>query len=223
MADSSADANISSEAEQRSHAGADPQELQQLETGGQEAVAELFSKYRDRLGRMVRFRMDSRLSGRVDPEDILQEAYLEIARRVQDYLDQPSVPLFVWLRQITWQILVDTHRRHLVAKARNVNAETKRAPAPPGMTSLSLAQRLLGGLTSPSQAVLREERLVQVREALEEMDEIDREVLALRHFEQLTNNEVAEVLGLQKAAASNRYVRALSRLKKILDRVMSEE
>jgi RNA polymerase sigma-70 factor (ECF subfamily) len=166
--------------------------------------------------------MDSRLSGRVDPDDVLQEAYLEVARRIQDYLDQPAVPLFVWLRQITWQILVDTHRRHLVAKARNVNAEVNRMPSAPGLTSVSLAARLVGGLTSPSQAMLREERLVQVRAALEEMDDIDREVLALRHFEQLTNNEVAEVLGIQKAAASNRYVRALARLKQILDRVMGD-
>jgi RNA polymerase sigma-70 factor, ECF subfamily len=217
VGDSSADASSPS------LAGADLRELERLRSGGQEAVAELYSSYRERLGRMVRFRMDPRLSGRVDPEDILQEAYMEIARRIQDYLDEPTVPLFVWLRQITWQILVDTHRRHLVAKARNVNAEVNRLPPDVGMTSVSLAARLVGGLTSPSQAILREERLVQVRDALDEMDEIDREVLALRHFEQLTNNEVAEVLGLQKAAASNRYVRALGRLKQILDRVMRDD
>lgn len=216
MADSSTDSSL------QPVMGADPGEVESLRSGGQQAVADLFSKYRDRLGRMVRFRMDARLSGRVDPEDILQEAYLEVARRAQDYVAQPTVPLFVWLRQITWQILVDTHRRHLVAQARNVNAEVRRQPTSPGMTSVSLAARLVGGLTSPSQAVLREERLIQVRTALEEMDDIDREVLALRHFEQLSNNEVAEVLGLQKAAASNRYIRALSRLKQILDRVMTD-
>lgn len=197
-------------------------ELQQLRSGGQEAVARLFSKYRDRLERMVRFRMDSRLSGRVDAEDILQEAYLEIARRIGDYVNQPTVPVFVWMRQITWQVMVDTHRRHLVAKARNVNQEVSRMPAT-GVTSVSLAARLVGHLTSPSQAVIREERMAKLREALDEMDEIDREVLALRHFEQLSNNEVAQVLGLQKAAASNRYVRALSRLKRILDRAMQDQ
>lgn len=213
MADSSAEAGP------LRSAATDSGELELLKSGGQQAVAELFSAYRDRLGRMVRFRMDTRLSGRVDPEDILQEAYMEVARRIQDYIGQPTVPLFVWLRQITWQILVDTHRRHLVAKARNINAEVNRLPAGAGVTSVSLASRLVGGLTSPSQAMLREERLTLVHQALEEMDEIDREVLALRHFEQLTNNEVADVLGLQKAAASNRYVRALGRLKQILDRV----
>jgi len=128
----------------------------------------------------------------------------------------------VWMRQITWQTLIDTHRRHLVAKARNVNQEVSRVPGA-GATSASLAAQLVGQLTSPSQAAIREERLQRVRSALDAMDEIDREVLALRHFEQLTNNEVAEVLGLQKAAASNRYVRALSRLKDTIDRTMRED
>lgn len=200
----------------------DRSELQQLQEEGQQAVARLFSQYRDRLERMVRFRMDPRLSGRVDPDDVLQEAYLEIDRRVQDYLDQPTVPLFVWMRQITWQTLIDTHRRHLVAKARNVNQEVSRMPGV-GLTSASLAAQLVGQLTSPSQAAIREERLQRVRKALDSMDEIDREVLALRHFEQLTNNEVAGVLGLQKAAASNRYVRALGRLKQTLDSETSND
>ncbi|MBX3438874.1 MAG: sigma-70 family RNA polymerase sigma factor [Planctomycetaceae bacterium] len=198
----------------------DHDEWFQLRRGGQEAVARLFSQYRDRLERMVRFRMDPRLSGRVDPDDVLQEAYLEIDRRVQDYIDRPSVPVFVWMRQMTWQTLIDIHRRHIIAKARNVSQEVSRMPGP-GLTSASLAAQLVGHLTSPSQAAIREERLQRVRIALDGMDEIDREVLALRHFEQLTNNEVADVLGLQKAAASNRYVRALSRLKQTLDREMS--
>jgi RNA polymerase sigma-70 factor (ECF subfamily) len=193
--------------------------LAQLQQDGQQAVARLFSQYRERLERMIRFRMDARLSGRVDPDDILQEAYLEIDRRVQNYIDQPTVPLFVWMRQITFQTLIDTHRKHLVAKARNINQEVARSPGV-GVTSASLAAQLVGHLTSPSQAAIREERLQRVRDALDHMDEIDREVLALRHFEQLTNNEVADVLGLQKAAASNRYVRALSRLKQSLDRAL---
>lgn len=201
-----------------------PSELTQLQQDGQEGLANLFSNYRDRLERMVRFRMDARLSGRVDPDDILQEAYLEIDRRLQSYLDQPTVPPFVWMRQITWQTLIDNHRRHVVAQVRNVNQEVSRFPGGgAGFTSASMAAQLVGQLTSPSQAAIREERLERVRKALEEMDEIDREVLALRHFEQLTNNEVADVLGLQKAAASNRYVRALSRLKQTLDQALHED
>ncbi len=194
-------------------------ERERLRAEGDQAVAELFSHYEDRLRKMVNYRLDRRLYGRVDAGDVLQEAYLEAARRVDDYLARPTVPFFVWLRQITGQILIDNHRRHL-AKMRNANQEVRiHRGAYPQASSLSLAAQLVGNLTSPSRVAMREELLDQVREALDGMDELDREVLALRHFEELTNNEVAEVLGLQKAAASNRYVRALKRLKSILEKL----
>jgi RNA polymerase sigma-70 factor (ECF subfamily) len=191
-------------------------ELGRLRTEGDQAVAALFSQYQERLRRMVSYRLDRRLYGRVDAADVLQEAYLESARRIQDYLDRPTVPFFVWLRQITSQVLIDTHRRHL-AKMRDPQQEVRmHRGGNLHATSHSLAAQLVGNLTSPSRAAIREELLIQVREALEGMDELDREVLALRHFEELSNNEVAEILGLQKAAASNRYVRALKRLRSIL-------
>lgn len=195
-------------------------ELTYLRTGGQDALADLFSKYRNQLERMVEFRLDRRLYGRVDAADVLQEAYLEVARRIGEYLDNPSVSFFVWIRQITWQVLLMTHRRHLGAQMRDAGREVALGGgAYTGATSLSIAAQLVAHLTSPSQAAIRQERLERLRAALETMDEIDREVLALRHFEQLSNNEVAEILGLQKTAASNRYVRALKRLKEILDSV----
>ncbi len=194
------------------------EELQLLSEGGEQAVADLFSKYRDPLLRMVDFRLDRRLYGRVDSVDVLQEAYLEVARRISDYLDQPAVPFFIWARQITWQTLLMTHRRHLGAQRRNAEQEVSlNQGGQVNATSISLAAHLVAHLTSPSQAAIREERLAQLRQALDSMDEIDREVLALRHFEHLSNNEVAHVLGLQKTAASNRYVRALKRLKEILE------
>ena len=196
-------------------------DLQELQQGGSHAAARLFSNYRDRLERMVRFRMDSQLTGRVDPDDVLQEAYLDIDRRLQSYPEDPAVPVFVWMRQITLQTLIDNHRRHLTAKGRSVRQEAAR-PNGGGVTSVSLAGMLVGQLTSPSQAMMREERMEQVRAALDGMEELDREVLALRHFEHLTNNEVADVLGLQKAAASNRYMRALGRLKQALSGCLSE-
>lgn len=196
-------------------------ELQQLQQEGSQAVARLFSNYRERLERMVRFRMDPQLTGRVDPDDVLQEAYLDIDRRLSGYLEDPAVPVFVWMRQITLQTLIDNHRRHLTAKGRSVRQEVHHAVAG-GVTSVSLAGLLVGQLTSPSQAVMRQERMEQLRAALEGMEELDREVLALRHFEHLTNNEVADVLGLQKAAASNRYMRALNRLKQTLTGIVSE-
>ena len=198
-------------------------ELERLRVGGDQAVADLFSQYEERLRKMVNYRLDRRLYGRVDAGDVLQEAYLEAARRSGDYVQRPTVPFFVWLRQITNQVLIDNHRRHL-AKMRDANLDVRiHRGAYMQASSLSLAAQLVGNLTSPSRVVMREELLVQLRQALDGMDELDREVLALRHFEELTNNEVAEVLGLQKAAASNRYVRALKRLKGILEKLNSFE
>lgn len=195
----------------------DSEELEQLEKGGEQAVAELFSKYRDRFERMVAFRLDRRLYGRIDADDVLQEAYLEISRRIGDYLKDPYTSFFVWARQITWQTLLMAHRRHLGSQKRNAGLEVALHRRGAGdATSMSLAAHLVAHLTSPSQAAIREERYSQLREALQKMDEIDREVLALRHFEHLGNNEVAEVLGIQPKAASNRYVRALKRLQEIV-------
>jgi RNA polymerase sigma-70 factor (ECF subfamily) len=132
-------------------------------------------------------------------------------------LDDPSMPVFVWLRMITNQRLIDVHRRHLGAKMRDAGQEVSlHRHDVSGGTSMSMAVHLVGHLTSPSQAAIRAELETRLETALNEMDPIDREVLALRHFEELTNNEVAEVLGIQKAAASNRYVRALKRLREIL-------
>lgn len=190
--------------------------VQKLIDEGESGLAEVFSEYTPRLERMVEFRLDFRLRGRVDPGDVLQEAYIEIARRIADYTSAPSVSFYVWVRQITWQTLVGVHRRHLGQK-RSPNAEVRihqRGGA--NATTYSMAGMLLGNLTSPSQAAIREEMLEQLRVALDTIDETDREVLALRHFEQLSNNEVAEVLDLTKTAASNRYVRALKRLGDIL-------
>ncbi len=193
-------------------------EIDLLTSGDENKVAEVFSHYEEKLQRMVRFRLDRRLYGRIDTADVMQDVWMEASRRITDYTSNPAVPFFIWLRQLAWQIIIDLHRRHLGAQKRNVSQEISLAKSGAG-TSISIAAQLMGNLTSPSQAVIREERLVRLREALESMDEIDREVLALRHFEELSNNEVAEVLGLQKTAASNRYVRALKRLKTILEDV----
>jgi RNA polymerase sigma-70 factor (ECF subfamily) len=174
-----------------------------LRDGGEQALADLFSEYRDRLKRMVRFRLDRRLFGRVDASDVLQEAYLDA--------------FFVWLRLITGQTLIDVHRHHLGAQMRGADQEVSmERGGVPHASSMCLAAQFVGHLTSPSQAAMRAETLARLQTALDDMDPMDREILALRHFEELGNNEAAEVLGLQKAAASNRYVRALRRLKEAL-------
>jgi RNA polymerase sigma-70 factor (ECF subfamily) len=191
-------------------------ELEMLKSGNADAIAEVFSHHRDKLQRMVRFRLDRRLYGRVDTADVLQDVWLETSRRIEDYTSNPAVPFFVWVRQIAYQIIIDLHRRHLGAQKRNVSQEVSIGKSNCD-TSVSIAAQLAGNLTSPSNVAMRGERLATLREALDSMDEIDREVLALRHFEELGNNEVAEILGIQKTTASNRYVRALKRLKQVLE------
>lgn len=148
---------------------------------------------------------------------------MEIARRIEDFTSKPTVPFFVWARQIAMQTLIDTHRTHLGAKMRDAALEVSlHKPGFGHATSYSLAAQLIGNLTSPSRAALREERIEELREALEQMDPIDREVLVLRHLEEFSNNEVAEILGLEKSAASKRYVRALKRLKDVMVKLTSD-
>ncbi len=184
------------------------------------AVAEVFALYRARLRRMVRLRLDRRLQGRVDPSDVLQEAYLDVAARAAEYADKPEMPFFLWLRMITGQRLLEIHRRHLQTKMRAANQEVSLYEgALPQADSMSLAAQLLGRLTTASAAAMRAELQIQLQQVLNAMDPIDREVLALRHFEELSNNDIATVLQLSKAAASNRYIRALKRLKTDLARI----
>jgi RNA polymerase sigma-70 factor (ECF subfamily) len=200
---------------------ADPDsECRRLRDGGTDALAGLVSEYRERLERMVEFRLDPRLRGRVEAVDVLQEAYIAMARRIGDYTSDPAVSFFVWARQLTYQTLIGIQRRHFSEK-RDPNLEIRlgQRPAPSASdTSDSMARLLLDERTTPSQAAARAEEAAVLKAALESLDDIDREVLALRHFEQLGNNEVAQTLGLSVTAASNRYVRAMTRLGEVLAR-----
>jgi RNA polymerase sigma-70 factor (ECF subfamily) len=184
-------------------------------TGGEEgALAELFEGYRGRLRQMVRLRLDRRLRGRVDPSDVLQDAYLDLSRKLEDYTTRTGLPFFLWLRLVVGERLLRVHRQHLGAAMRDADREISlNHGAIPQASSASLAAQLLGRFTSASRAVARAEMQQQLQDALNEMEPLDREVIALRHFEELTNDEVAAVLGLTKGAASKRYVRAMLRLK----------
>jgi RNA polymerase sigma-70 factor (ECF subfamily) len=193
------------------------EQMQRLAAGDPQALAELFARYRDRLRRMVKLRLDRRLQGRVDASDVLQEAYLDVAKRAPEYAANPTMPFFLWLRYLTGQRLLMVHRQHLGARMRDVGQEVSLyRGALPQASSVSLAAQLLGRMTSPSLAAVRAEMQIKLQEALNGMDSLDREVLTLRHFEELSNNETAALLGIQKAAASNRYIRALKRLKEVL-------
>jgi RNA polymerase sigma-70 factor (ECF subfamily) len=188
--------------------------LERAAAGDTAAVAELLSRYRKRLKRMVRLRLSRHLQGRLDDSDILQEALLEAAKRLPEYLRDKPLPFFLWLRHLTGEKLIEAHRRHLGAKMRDAAQEVSlHRGAMPAASSVSLAAQLLGRLTSPSQAAIKAETRLRVQEVLNSMDPLDREVLALRHFEQLNNAEVALTLGINESTASSRYLRALKRLK----------
>jgi RNA polymerase sigma-70 factor (ECF subfamily) len=187
--------------------------LRDLRAGKPAALAELFHYYRPRLRKMVCCRMDPRLAARVDASDVLQEAYLDAARQVQGYLRQPSVAFYVWLRGLAWKRLLKCHRQHLRAQCRAVGREL----ALDVESSALLAGALLAADSTPSQVLVREELRQRVQRALAQLKAEDREILLMRKFEEMSNGEVAQALGLSDAAATMRYGRALFRLQKILE------
>lgn len=183
--------------------------------------AKRFTEHRPRLKQMLQFRMDPRLRARTDLSDVLQEAYIEAFQRLDHFAKRPDMSFYLWLRQVTIQRMIDVHRRHLVAGKRDVRQEVSLAffDSQSASASANLARHIVDAVISPSQLVVRREMLEQLESTLESLESLDREVLALRHFEELGNGEVAELLGISEAAASNRYVRALSRLRKLLEQI----
>jgi RNA polymerase sigma-70 factor (ECF subfamily) len=194
--------------------------LKQAAAGDQEAWGALLARHRERLRTMISLRLDRRLQGRIDPSDVLQEAFLAASLQLKDYANQAAMPIFLWLRLVAGQKLVALHRHHLGKKMRDAGREVALYQgALPEASSTALAARLLGREAAPSEAAIRAERALHLEIALNSMDALDREVLVLRHFEQLSNAETAQVLNIQPPAASKRYVRALRRLKEILQRL----
>jgi RNA polymerase sigma-70 factor, ECF subfamily len=194
--------------------------LRRLRGGDRQALPDLFAHCRERLKRMVRLRLDRRLHGRVDPSDVLRQAYDDIARQVGDYLAQPAAPVFLWMRRLTGERLQALHRQHLAAWMADAGQELSLyRGALPEANSVSLAAYLLGRMVATSAADDRAQKQVRLQEALNGMDPLDREILALRHFEELSNGEAAQVLGIDKAEASHRFIGALKRLRDLLSRV----
>jgi RNA polymerase sigma-70 factor (ECF subfamily) len=186
-------------------------------SGDRDVRGELLLRYRERLMRMIAVRLDTRLQGRIDPLDVVQEAYLEASAHLDEYLASPSMPFFLWLRAITAHKLLSIHRQHLGTEmrdaAREVSLLSVRQPA---VNSDSLAEALIDRGPRPSEAAMRAELLLRLRDALDALAPLDREVLTLRHFEQLTTAEIAAVLEIGERAASKRYLRALERLRTVL-------
>ncbi|HBE71576.1 MAG TPA: RNA polymerase subunit sigma [Planctomycetaceae bacterium] len=192
--------------------------LKRAKEGDASARSDLVALYRDRIKRMVSLRMDRRLQSRVDASDIVQDASLEATKRLDEYFAKTdSMDFFVWLRWLAIDKLLDTHRFHLGAQKRRADQEVSIYSRPVAeATSIALAEHLLGRVTQPSESIQKRELQVALEEALNDLDPVDREVLVLRHFEDLSNNETAAVLGIKKSGASRRYVVALARLRELM-------
>jgi RNA polymerase sigma-70 factor (ECF subfamily) len=191
--------------------------LRRAAKGDPHALEEVFQEHRQRLRRMVEIRMSPMLRGRVDASDVIQESFLEAWRRLGYYLEKPNLPFFLWLRFLVRQQLMAVHRRHAGIKARDPRREVALSErALPEASSAALAFQLLGNLPSPSELVARAELQMQLQAGLDALDPDEREILALRHFEQLSSAEAARELDITEAAAAKRYVRALRRLKGLL-------
>jgi RNA polymerase sigma-70 factor (ECF subfamily) len=189
--------------------------------GDIEAWGALLALHQERLVSLVGFRLDPRLRRRVDTADVMQEAFIAATARRAEFFGQSTQPLFLWLRWMVGNTLLELHRHHLGVQMRDARRET--LSARPGSkdagddnTRAALIAQLTAGVTGPATAAARADIKARLTEAMDRMDAIDREVLALRHFEQLTTSEAAQVLGIQEDAAAKRYMRALVRLREML-------
>ena len=188
--------------------------LERAGGGDRSAVEQLLGKCRSRLRQMVAVRMDDRLSARVDPSDVVQETLLVASERLPAYLAHPALPFYLWLRRIAWERLVDLHRRHIRADRRSVLREEPLRVS--DTSAMQLADRLFAGGTGPLKRLLRAELVARVRTAVGRLAEGDREILLLRHLEQLKLVDCALVLEISQTAAKKRYLRALERLHRLL-------
>lgn len=196
--------------------------LLQAGQGEAQAVDALLLRHRDALRNMVRARMDQKLARRIDASDVVQDVLLEASQRLKAYLQNPKMPFGLWLRQMAQDRIIDVHRRHRVAARRSLDKEQPLSPGGFGdKSSLELAAQLRDPELTPAANALREELRQRFLDALDRMDEEDREILLMRHFEQLTNSEAADLLGLSAPAAGMRHLRALRRLREILGESLS--
>lgn len=196
----------------------DTQELlAQAKEGDADAVEQLLAKHRDAVRRMIDLRLDPAIVQRLDASDVVQEVLIEANRRLKDYLQKPTMPFHLWLRHIAKDHIIDAHRRHHQAQKRGVHREQPmHRPAWSDRSSLDLAGQLLDQDLTPASAAIQEEMQRRLREAIEQLEEDDREIILMRHYEMLANQEVADALGLTEAAASMRYLRAVRKLRDLL-------
>ncbi len=191
--------------------------LNRVRDGDGEAINQLLDRHREALRRLVAQRMDPVLRRRVDASDIVQDVMVEANRRLKNYLNDPVMPFHLWLRHMAKDRLIDAHRRHRVAKRRSLDREQPLVAAgPPDRSTVELAGQLCDPELTPAAAAAWQETLRRFQAAVENLDETDREVVLMRHFEKLSNQEIAQALDISGAAASMRYLRAVRRLRSLL-------
>jgi len=196
----------------------DTEELIELAGRGDRAAGhELLERHRGRLRKMVAVRLDRRLASRVDPSDVVQETLTEAFRHLDDYLRERPLPFYAWLRQFAWQRLVKLHRRHIRSQKRSVAREEQWAMSLPDESALELADRLLARESSPIRRLIRTELRERLQAALAKMGPRDREILVMRNLEELSIAEIAVALDISEATVKVRHLRALRRLKELLE------
>ena len=191
--------------------------LGEAREGDAEAVNKLIERHRDAILRLVRMRLDRRIQPRVGVSDVVQDVFIEANRRLQKYLQDPVMPFHLWLRQIAKDRIIDAHRRHRVSAKRSVDREQPaHLPADMDHSSMALANQLVDGEVTPMAAATQRELAARVELTIAELPEQDRDIVLMRHYEFLSNQEVAEALGLSQPAASMRYLRAIRRMRDLL-------
>lgn len=190
--------------------------LDAAKSGDSAAVNQLLERHRQAVRRVVELRLDRKVQQRVDVSDVVQDVMIEAVGRLDKFLDTRPMAFHLWLRQIAWDRMIDTYRRHRVSAKRNLDREQQLGPANPDASSVDLAGQLCDPAITPAAAAIQAELARSIESAIELLDETDREIVLMRHYEHLSNQEVAEVLGLNPPAASMRYLRAVRRLREVL-------
>ena len=185
--------------------------------GSSDAVNQLLERHRAAVHRLVQIRLDQKVQRRLDVSDVVQDVMIEASTRLQNYLHNPEMAFHLWLRQIAWDHMIDAYRKHRVSAKRSIDREQPMQTGSPDQSSVMLAAQLFDPQITPAAHAMRQEIVGQVETAIAVLNDQDREIVHLRHYEYLSNLEIAEVLSITPAAASMRYLRAVRRLRELLD------
>jgi RNA polymerase sigma-70 factor (ECF subfamily) len=198
--------------------------LADAKQGDEQAIDLLLDRHRDSLRKMIGMRLDQKIMRRVDVSDVVQDVLVEANRRLQDYLKDPVMGFHLWIRQIAKDRIIDAHRRHRVSAKRSIDREQPMtAPGPVDQSTIELAAQLSDPELTPAAAATQRELALQIQNSISKLGEKDREIILMRHYEQLSNQDIAASLNLSEPAASMRYLRALKKLRRVIDEETAED